>query len=145
MTQPLVPHRSDGPEPSSSTSTSLLHGIQAGLPPAWERFYQFYAPVVARWCRRAGLQEADMGDVLQEVFSAVYRTVRDFRRDRPGDSFHGWFYAITQRKLADRWRRQGKQPQVIGGSDFQQRLEQVAASEDSSASSLLHAADLRPL
>jgi hypothetical protein len=36
---------------------------------AWERLAELYHPLVARWCRRAGLSDAD--DVRQEVILAV--------------------------------------------------------------------------
>jgi RNA polymerase sigma-70 factor, ECF subfamily len=93
-----------------------------------------FGPVVADWCRRAGLHEQDAADVQQEVFAAVARGVAQFHRDRPGDSFRGWLWGITQNKLRDYWRRRADQPRAAGGSDAQERLAQIAFDESGKSS-----------
>ncbi len=114
------------------TSLSLLEGIRANDQQAWERFVRLYAPVVQRWCRRAGLPEDEMPDVVQELFRTVATKMADFRREGPGDSFHGWLWTITQNKIRDHFRRQRGQPQA-GGGDAQRFLEQLEAPQESSA------------
>jgi RNA polymerase sigma-70 factor (ECF subfamily) len=118
---------------SSSLSPSLLLRVRARDADAWRRLLRLFGPVVYGWCRRAGLQPADATDVGQEVFAAVARGLPGFRRDRPGDSFRGWLYGITQHKLADQGRRRAGQPQAEGGSDARDRLAEVAAPEDSTS------------
>jgi RNA polymerase sigma-70 factor, ECF subfamily len=63
-----------------------------------------YTPLVYRWCRRRGLQQADAEDVVQEVFRTVLTRIHDFRRCRPGDSFRGWLWTIAYHKLGDHFR-----------------------------------------
>jgi RNA polymerase sigma-70 factor (ECF subfamily) len=101
---------------------------------AWRRLVRLYSPVVFGWCRQRGLQSEDAADVLQEVFQAVFQHIADFRRERPGDSFRGWLWTITQNKLHDHFCRRGAQPQAAGGTDAQQRLAELPAepAEDSS-------------
>src|SRR4051812_40135626 len=96
---------------SFPTSPSLLDGIRANDQRAWERFVRLYAPVVQRWCRRAGLGEAETPDVVQELFRSVAAKVGDFRREGPGDSFHAWLWTITRNKIRDHFRRRRAQPQ----------------------------------
>jgi RNA polymerase sigma-70 factor (ECF subfamily) len=84
-----------------ATSTSLLRRVKAQDQEAWGRLVALYHPLVYRWCRQTGLQEADAVDVGQEVFRAVSRGMADFRHDRPGDTFRGWLRRITQNKLRD--------------------------------------------
>jgi RNA polymerase sigma-70 factor (ECF subfamily) len=84
-----------------ATSTSLLRRVKAHDQEAWARLVSLYHPLIYRWCRQAGLQEADAVDVGQEVFRAVSRSMADFRHDRPGDTFRGWLRRITKNKLRD--------------------------------------------
>src|SRR5262249_39372335 len=74
---------------SSTTSRSLLEGIRADDPSAWDRLVNLYAPLVFRLCRRWDLPEQEIADVAQDVFQAVATHVAGFRRERPGDTFRG--------------------------------------------------------
>lgn len=86
---------------SSATSLSLLNRARRKESGAWDRLVSLYTPLVYCWCRRIGLQEADAADMGQEVFQAVARKLKDFRRDRAGDTFRGWLKVITRNKLRD--------------------------------------------
>jgi RNA polymerase sigma-70 factor, ECF subfamily len=77
---------------------------------AWERLVSLTSPLVHRWCRRAGVPEADIPDVGQEVYWSVVGRLAAFRRDRPGDSFRGWLRTITKNKVRDYWRRKRAHP-----------------------------------
>ncbi len=57
------------------------------------------------WCRRAGLSESDVADVAQNVFAAVFRSIKRFRREGPGDNFHGWLWKITGNEVLMLFRR----------------------------------------
>jgi len=50
-----------------STSLMLLSDLGGGEATAWRPFLQLSTPLVAAWCRKAGLQEADAADNCQEV------------------------------------------------------------------------------
>ena len=73
-------HHDDRAKWSGSTSRSLLAGAKLDDPSAWERIVRLYAPLVASWCRRWGVAEQDMGDLLQEVFSAVASHLEQLER-----------------------------------------------------------------
>jgi RNA polymerase sigma-70 factor (ECF subfamily) len=96
----VSPYGGDG-EPSSS----LLVLARQGDTRAWDRLVRLTSPLVHRWCRRAGVPQADIPDVGQEVYKAVFGRLGAFRRDRPGDSFGGWLRTITRNKARDYWRR----------------------------------------
>ena len=83
-----------------STSRSLLAEAQRADPAAWERLVTLYAPLVAACCRRWGVAEQDVVDVLQDVFSAVAGHLDRFRKERPADTFRGWLLTIARRELA---------------------------------------------
>lgn len=99
---------------------------------AWDRLVHLYTPLVCHWCQRAGLQSADVQDVGQEVFKAVWRTIQTFRRDHPGDSFRGWLRTITRSKVADFYRRQHAQAAAFGGSDIRTQAYEMPAPWDES-------------
>jgi Sigma-70 region 2 len=80
-----------GSSQSSSTSASLLQRVRRFDPDAWDRLCALYGPVVYGWCRRAGLQENDAAEVLQEVFRSVFRGIGDFQKSASqAGTFRGW-------------------------------------------------------
>ncbi len=139
--QSRMVHRNETSSPSErnsgSTSMSLLGRAKAGEEQAWRRLVDLYAPLIYEWCRRYGLQAEDVGDVAQEVFVAVARHMKDFRRDRPNDSFRGWLWTITRRKICDHFRNRKGEPDAAGGTDAQMRWAEVPEQPpDASVASL---------
>lgn len=104
-----------------STASTLIERLKLCEPQAWQRLNHVYGPTIYAWCRRSGLAPEDAADVLQEVFRALVRRVGDFRRDRPGDTFRGWLWTITQNKIRDHYRRAKDRAQAAGGSDAHRR------------------------
>lgn len=116
---------------ASHTPTSLLAGAQADDKQAWQRLVRTYSRSIYRWCRRAGLQPADAGNVAQEVFRAVARKLPDFRREDAGTTFRGWLRRITQNKLRDHFRHQAKRPdRAVGGTDAHERMLSLRAPDE---------------
>lgn len=109
-------------EPSTATSRSLLERIKADDAAAWDRLISLYAPMAYRWCRRYGLPEQEIADVLQEVFQSVATHIASFRKDREGDTFRGWLRTITKHKVLDHLRMVGREPGGAGGTDAQNRF-----------------------
>jgi RNA polymerase sigma-70 factor (ECF subfamily) len=99
-------------------------------PEAWQRFVHLYSPLVYRWCRQAGLQEADAADVGQDVFRAVGRAIGTFSPDGSGGTLRGWLKAITRNKVRDFARGRKRQVEGVGGSSAQARLNEVAADPE---------------
>ena len=114
----------------SKTSSTLIRNAKAQNPEAWRDLVQTYSRRIYRWCRRAGLQPADAGNVVQEVLRSVARKLPDFRHEHASDSFRGWLKRITSNKITDHFRAEGKQPaQPRGGTDAHRRLLHVPAVE----------------
>lgn len=108
-----------------STSRSLLAGAKLANPAAWERLVMLYAPFVAACCRRWGVAEQDIADILQDVFGAVASHLERFRCERPGDTFRGWLATIARNKVRDYYQRQSREPAAAGGTEATMRLQQV--------------------
>ena len=76
---------------------------------AWRTFVTIYAPVVYRYARRRGLQDADAADVTQEVLSEVAGGIRSFEYRPERGRFRDWLFTVTRRVV---WRfhaRAGRQ------------------------------------
>lgn len=123
--------KGDRPEdrslPGGSTSRSMLDDARLSIPAAWERLVRLYAPLVASWLRRWGVAEQEIGDLLQEVFTAVARHLSRFRNERPGDTFRGWLSTIARNKMRDHFRRRAAEPIGAGGSEASRHLQQIPA------------------
>jgi RNA polymerase sigma-70 factor (ECF subfamily) len=95
----------DRPDGFPPTPVSLLARLQkADDAAAWSRFVHLYTPLIYSWAKRAGLQESDAADLVQDVFLRLVRKLPDFRYD-PGRSFRGWLKTMTMRLWHDRWGR----------------------------------------
>jgi RNA polymerase sigma-70 factor, ECF subfamily len=114
---------------AESIRGSLLERVKLHDPDGWQKLVRLYGPAVADWCRRAGLQEADVSDVSQDVFRSVFRSIERFRRDRPTDTFRGWLWSITHRRIQDHRRRLQDRALAQGGSTARLRLGELPAEE----------------
>ncbi|OWK45335.1 RNA polymerase sigma factor [Fimbriiglobus ruber] len=103
-----------------------MHRVRERDQAAWDRLVDLYGPIVFKWCRQAGLQDADAADVGQEVFAAVYAGIDGFRRGGPGETFRGWLRGITRFKVADFWRRKQRTiGEGVGGDETQTFLTEI--------------------
>ena len=66
---------------------------------AWRQFVGLYGPMVFRFARKRGLQEADAADFTQTVFQAVAGAIPEFDYDPRQGRFRGWLFAVVRRQL----------------------------------------------
>jgi RNA polymerase sigma-70 factor, ECF subfamily len=79
-----------------TTRPSLMLRIQdPNAHEAWETFVRIYVPLIHRYCRRRGLQDADALDVAQEVLGQV----RHFEYDPDRGLFRGWLASVTRHNI----------------------------------------------
>lgn len=115
---------------SSSTSIGLLHRARSNSVSAWSRLVDTYSPLVYECCRRKGLQPVDAQDVVQDVLLGVASGLAKFRREDAGQSFRAWLRTITQRRIADFYRRAEKDGVVVyGGTTGRRRFAELADSD----------------
>ena len=113
---------------------TLLVRVKAKDQEAWRRFVHLYGPLVYRWCKRFGLQDADAADVGQDVFRVVAESIDGFHHDQKGDSLRGWLCTITRTRALDHLRRNDHAATAIGGSEAQAKwLELPDCHADSGA------------
>ncbi len=84
----------------NTTPVSLLKRLRDGpRREDWDRLVELYTPLLFYWGRRAGLQEADAADLVQDVLACLVRELPKFCYDE-GQSFRGWLRTVT----LNRWR-----------------------------------------
>ncbi|MDB6055562.1 MAG: polymerase, sigma-24 subunit, subfamily [Verrucomicrobiales bacterium] len=71
---------------------------------SWNDFFQTYWKLIYSIALKAGLQDQEAQDVVQETVIAVSRKMPDFQY-REGGSFKGWLMTITRWKIADQLRK----------------------------------------
>ncbi len=113
--------------PSTGTSRSLIERVRADETAAWYRLVSLYAPMVLHWCRRRDLQEQDAADIFQEVFQSVATHITTFRKENDADTFRGWLRRITENKVHDYFRRYGREPAGVGGTEANARMHELTA------------------
>ncbi|MDA0657221.1 MAG: sigma-70 family RNA polymerase sigma factor [Planctomycetota bacterium] len=116
MSEPKKPLPADE---SSVTSLSMLKGVWAKNPTAWDLLVTKYGITVYSWCRQRGLGEHDAQDVCQEVFASVARKFDEYQQKTQSGGLKNWLYVITRNKLTDYWRLNQRREQARGGSSWQ--------------------------
>src|SRR5262245_12947509 len=82
------------------TRPSLLVRIRdAGDREAWRQFVDVYAPLVYKFARRRGLQDADAADLTQDVLQAVAGASKRLLYDPERGTFRAWLYTVARNKL----------------------------------------------
>ena len=73
---------------------------------AWGDFVVDYGPMLYRFVRSRGLQDADAADLVQEVLLRVRKGLASYV---PG-SFDGWLWRITRNAFLDDVRKRNRRP-----------------------------------
>jgi RNA polymerase sigma-70 factor (ECF subfamily) len=120
---------------SPTTKASLLVRIRdAGDSQAWAEFTALYAPLLYRWGRKYGLQDADAADLTQDVLRVVVSQARRFAYDPQRGSFRGWLFTVARNQL--RKLAHGRRRQAPAGGDtevYQALAEQPAPEAEAAA------------
>jgi RNA polymerase sigma-70 factor (ECF subfamily) len=72
---------------------------------AWGEFVSIYQPVIYRFARQRGLQQADAHDLAQEVLSAVAQRIPDWQPDQDRARFRTWLSRIASNQTVTMYRR----------------------------------------
>jgi RNA polymerase sigma-70 factor (ECF subfamily) len=93
-----------------STRLTLLVRLKAdGDSDAWRLFVDLYTPLVYRYCRSRGLQDADARDVTQQVLASVLKAINTFEYDPQRGRFRDWLGTIALHEVV-RQQRKDRRP-----------------------------------
>jgi RNA polymerase sigma factor (sigma-70 family) len=108
---------------SLTTSASLLLRLRDPRDgKAWGEFVDTYAPLVHRFCRKQGLQDADAADITQDVLSRVFRAIPKLEYDPARGGFRKWLFTAVRNRLRDYFDQQRRKSKATGDSKVQQQL-----------------------
>ncbi len=66
---------------------------------AWTEFVRDYAPMIYRFARSRGLQDADAADIVQDVMRRVGSAIGRLEYEREKGGFRAWLFTITRNRL----------------------------------------------
>ncbi len=72
---------------------------------SWKTFFDTYWKMIYSVARRAGLNDAEAQDIVQETIVSVAKSMPEFRYDPKIGSFKGWLSNVTRRRIIDRLRK----------------------------------------
>ena len=83
---------------------------------SWQIFFDLYWRLLYNVARRAGLDDVDAQDVVQDTVMAVAREIPHFRYDPERGSFKQWRFRILRRRVSDHLRKLYRQPARAGAA-----------------------------
>jgi RNA polymerase sigma factor (sigma-70 family) len=94
------------PADSIPTRQSLLARMKDWSDQAsWQDFFHTYWRLIYSVAIRAGLNNSEAEEVVQETVISVAKKISEFKNDPALGSFKGWLMLITRRRIADQFRK----------------------------------------
>lgn len=118
------------PSLPETRASLILRLADAADAQAWDDFVQIYAPLVYRLARRHGLQPADADDLVQDVLSAVARSVATWLARPDRGQFSPWLLRIAKNLAVNSLTRHKHRPIGTGDSNVAHLLSQHPANGD---------------
>ncbi|HBE67334.1 MAG TPA: sigma-70 family RNA polymerase sigma factor [Planctomycetaceae bacterium] len=114
---------------ANTTRVSLIYRLRDHQDSeAWGAFVDLYGPLIYRFGRYKGMQDADSADLAQDVLREVAKAMPAFDYDPAIGKFRSWLFLVTRRTLARRLRSKGRTPVAIGDTAFLKRLSEMPES-----------------
>jgi RNA polymerase sigma-70 factor (ECF subfamily) len=95
---------------SDAREHAILQRLQAGDAAAFEILFRTHAPKVARQAMHLLRNDAEVEEVVQEVFLTLYEKSHSFRGDA---ALSTWLYRLTANAALTRLRRRQRRPEVL--------------------------------
>jgi RNA polymerase sigma-70 factor (ECF subfamily) len=80
---------------STATHAELLKRIAGEDAPAWAEFFDRYGELIRSFCRRRGVQVADIDDIQQEVLMSLRRAMPGFHYDPARGRFRAYLKTVV--------------------------------------------------
>src|SRR4051812_26738309 len=90
------------PDELIPTRASLLERLKdLGDQASWNAFYELYHDLIFSVARRAGLNETEANEVVQDTLISVAKKMPEFTYDPARDSFKGWLLTVVRWRIRD--------------------------------------------
>ncbi|GAB3803476.1 RNA polymerase sigma factor [Virgibacillus kimchii] len=76
---------------------------------AFEQIINTYQPTVERFAFQFGIDQSNLGDIVQETFIKIYRKLHQYQRGK----FSTWIYQITLNTTRDFYRKQKREQALV--------------------------------
>jgi RNA polymerase sigma-70 factor (ECF subfamily) len=94
------------PEKFIPTRRSLLSRLKDwDNQDSWRDFFDTYWRLIYHFARKAGLDDAQAQDVVQETIISTANQMKGFKYDPAVGTFKSWLLQITRRRVADQMRK----------------------------------------
>src|SRR5215831_4958448 len=105
---------------STPTRASLLERLKdMGDQASWNDFYEIYHDLIFSVARRAGLNETEAHEVVQDTLISVAKKMPGFTYDPAKDSFKGWLLTVVRWRIRDQFAKrqdQAGKPQLASST-----------------------------
>jgi RNA polymerase sigma-70 factor (ECF subfamily) len=110
----------------TDTPRSLLERLRARPDDAsWKRFLDLYTPLLERWLRQSGVDDADAADLLQEVFATLVRELPSFEHNARTGAFRCWLRTILVNRVRCFWTDRRAAPVTADSRDILRDLDRL--------------------
>lgn len=87
------------------TRASLLNGLQAGDEDRWHEFHRLYGPVIRAFALKAGLNETEADEVVQETCIGLAKNVGEFHYDPAKCRFKTWLLNLASWRVKNQFEK----------------------------------------
>ncbi|MEL7497621.1 MAG: sigma-70 family RNA polymerase sigma factor [Planctomycetota bacterium] len=99
---------------------------------AWSQFADLYGPLIFRYGKRKGFQDADAADLMQDVLGRVAQSIGKFDYDPSVGRFRSWLFLISRQAISGLLKKRDRQPIGTGGSRVAELIADLPAEQDES-------------
>ncbi len=104
------------PAEADATRPSLLLRIRDPQDAdSWSNFVDLYSPLLLRYARKRGLQEADAADVTQDVLVQLAKSIRSFEYQPERGRFRDWLGTVVRHRVLRFFKREANQARRADG------------------------------
>lgn len=104
------------PAEADATRPSLLLRIRDPQDAdSWSNFVDLYSPLLQRYARKRGLQEADAADVTQDVLVQLAKSIRSFEYQPERGRFRDWLGTVVRHRVLRFFKREANQARRADG------------------------------
>lgn len=111
-----------------ATRETLIKALKSDDEGAWTHFYDRYAGLILNFALKRGCSKELAEDVLQETVMALIKHLKNFEYNREKGRFKSLLFKITESKIVDAFRRNGKLSMLKDSEIF---IKNLANEEDS--------------